>query len=106
MTNERQPQAEAIDAEYRVLKEEGTAAHGSEEPAVAQDQPPRSPVEQHVAKRVTEFERKLQERLNEFQERLDKTSAEINKRLQEQLEQKSYEINRKLKQQVKERKKE
>ena len=106
MTNERQPQAEAIDAEYRVLKEEGTAAHGSEEPAVAQDQPPWSPVEQHVVKRVTEFERKLQERLNEFQERLDKISAEINRRLQEQLEQKSDEINRKLKQQVKGRKKE
>ena len=106
MTNERQPQAEAIDAEYRVLKEEGTAAHGSEEPAVAQDQSPRSSIEQHVTERVTEFERKLQERLNEFQERLDKTSAEINRRLQEQVEQKSDEINRKLKQQVKGRKKE
>ena len=104
MTNERQPQAEAIDAEYRVLKDEETAAHGSEEPAVAQDQPPRSPVEQHVAERVTEFERTLEERLNVFRERLDQTSAEINRRLQEQVEQKSDEINRKLRQQLKGRK--
>jgi hypothetical protein len=106
MTNERRPQAEAIDAEYRVLKEESTAAQGSEETEVAQDQPSRSPVEQHVTEAVTEFERTLQERLNAFQERLEQTRAEINRRLQEQVEQKSDEINRKLKQQVKGRKKE
>ena len=105
MTKERQPQAEAIDAEYRVLKEESTAAQGSEAAAFTQDQPPRSPVEQHVAERVTEFERTLQERLNAFQERLEQTRAEINRRLQEQVEQTSEEINSKLRQQVKGRKK-
>lgn len=106
MAKERRPQAEAIDAEYRVLKDEETVAQGSEETAFAQDQRPQSPSEQHVAEAVTEFENKLQERFNEFRERLDQTSAEINRRLQEQVNQKSDEINRKLKQQVKGRKKE
>lgn len=106
MTKERRPQSEAIDAEYRVLKDERTPAQGSEETEVAQDQPQQSPAEQHVAEAVTEFERKLQERLNAFRERLDQTRAEINRRLQEQVEQKSEEINSKLRQQVKGRKKE
>ncbi len=105
MTKEQQPQAAAIEAEYRVLKEESTPAQGSKAPAFTQDQPPRSPVEQHVAERVTEFERTLQERLNAFRERLEQTGAEINRRLQEQVEQTSEEINSKPRQQVKGRKK-